>query len=114
MANPVSVLVEGRFIPAISANLAGTALHRLRTELTHHLVYMEQIFFDKTASADIILKLVNQVQAISQFVARTLVWAIRDLVTVVVISAYLIYKSPILFAAACIVLPVIFFIIQST
>ena len=100
-------------IPAISANLAGTALHRLRTELTHHLVYMEQIFFDKTASADIILKLVNQVQAISQFVARTLVWAIRDLVTVVVISAYLIYKSPILFAAACIVLPVIFFIIQN-
>jgi ATP-binding cassette, subfamily B, bacterial len=53
-----------------------------------------------------------QSDALAAFVGQATVNAVRDAVTVIIVSGYLIYKSPILFAAAAIVIPVIIVMMQ--
>ena len=59
------------------------------------------------------MRLVNQVDGVSAFVGQTTLNALRDVVTIIIISGYLIYKSAILFVAAVVILPIIFFILKS-
>ena len=68
---------------------------------------MPQSYFDKTSSGDLILRLVNQVPKLSAFVGQISVKAMRDVATIVIVSAYLIYKNFYLFSVAIIVLPFI-------
>ena len=60
-------------IPTISAKLSTSALFELRHDLTQHILRLPQSYFDKTSSADLILRLVNQVQELSTFVGQTTV-----------------------------------------
>jgi ATP-binding cassette subfamily B protein/subfamily B ATP-binding cassette protein MsbA len=53
------------------------------------------------------------VDGVSAFVGQTTLNALRDVVTIIIISGYLIYKSAILFVAAVVILPIIFFILKS-
>ena len=80
-------------VPTLSVRLASGAVLELRSDLIRHVLYMDQRFFDRTNSSDLILRFVNQVEALSQFVGRTPVEAVRDVATIVIISGYLIYKS---------------------
>ena len=80
-------------IPTISAKLATSALFELRRDLTSHILQLPQSYFDKTSSGDLILRLVNQVQELSNFVGQSTVKAVRDAATVVIVSSYLIYKN---------------------
>ena len=75
--------------------------------MTQHILRLPQSYFDKTSSGDLILRLVNQVQELSTFVGQTTVKALRDTATVVIVSAYLIYKNILLFSIALIVIPLI-------
>ena len=94
-------------IPTISAKLSTSALFELRHDLTQHILRLPQSYFDKTSSADLILRLVNQVQELSTFVGQTTVKAMRDTATVIIVSSYLAYKSIYLFSIALIVIPLI-------
>ena len=95
-------------VPTLSVRLASGAVLELRSDLIRHVLYMDQRFFDRTNSSDLILRFVNQVEALSQFVGRTTVEAVRDVATIVIISGYLIYKSALLFGVALLLLPIIF------
>ena len=96
------------FIPSLSARLAGEAIFQMRSDLITRVLYFDQKFFDGTHSTDLILRLVNQVQDLGLFVGQATVNALRDFVIIVIVSGYLIYKSPLLFCSALVALPVIF------
>ena len=97
-------------IPAISAKLSTSAIFELRHDLTEQILRLPQSFFDKTSSADLILRLVNQVQELSTFVGQTTVKALRDTATVIIVSSYLVYKNIYLFSIALVVIPLIAFL----
>ena len=94
-------------IPTISAKLSTSALFELRRDLAAHVLRLPQSYFDKVSSADLILRLVNQVQELSTFIGQTSVKAFRDDATVIIVSRYLIYKNIYLFSIALIVIPLI-------
>ncbi len=94
-------------IPTISAKLSTSALFELRRDLAAHVLRLPQAYFDKVSSADLILRLVNQVQELSTFIGQTSVKAFRDAATVIIVSSYLIYKNIFLFSIALVVIPLI-------
>jgi ATP-binding cassette subfamily B protein len=99
-------------VPTLSVRLASGAVLELRSDLIRHVLYMDQRFFDRTNASDLILRFVNQVEALSQFVGRTTVEAVRDVATIVIISGYLIYKSALLFGVSLLLLPIIFLLMR--
>ncbi|WP_281968266.1 ABC transporter ATP-binding protein [Roseovarius nanhaiticus] len=100
-------------VPRLSVWLASNAVRSMRQDLIQHYLRLDLAFFEKTKSGDIIQRLVSQVDGLSAFVGHASVGAIRDLVTVLVVSVYLIYKSPILFTAAIIVIPVLILLMRA-
>ena len=97
-------------VPVLSARLAGEAVLKLRGHLIKKVMHLRQVYFDRNSSSELILRMVNQIDGLSQFVGHTSVNALRDSVTIIIVSGYLIYKSALLFFAALIVLPVIFLV----
>lgn len=98
--------------PRISVWLASNAVRSMRQDLIRHYLRLDLSYFEKTKSGEIILRLVNQVDGLSNFVGQGTVAAVRDFATVVVVSGYLIYKSPLLFTAAIVVIPVLILIMR--
>ena len=99
--------------PRLAVWLASNAVMKLRKDMIAHLIGLDLAFFERTKAGDIILKVVNQAQALSVFVGQATVNAVRDTAMVVIISGYLIWKSPILFATALIVMPFIILLMQA-
>ena len=99
-------------IPRLSVRLASDAVMKLRRDLIDHIMTLDLAFFERTQSGEIILRLVNQAQGLSLFVGQATVNAMRDAATVVIVSGYLIYKSPVLFLSAAIILPTILILLQ--
>jgi len=92
-------------VPRVSIWLASDAVLRMRQDLIDHMMILDLAYFERTSSGDIILRLVNQAHDLSDFVGQTTVSAVRDVATVVIVSGYLIYKSPFLFMSTIIVMP---------
>ena len=99
-------------VPVISARISGDAIMKLRNHLIGKVVFLNQSYFDETNSGDMILRLVSQADQVGQFVGKVTVNAVRDSLTILIVSGYLIYKSAILFLTAVVVLPVIFLILK--
>jgi len=99
-------------VPRMSAWLANDAVLKLRRDLIDHMMVLDLAYFERTNSGEIILRLVNQAQALSEFVGQTTVNALRDGATVVIVSGYLFWKSPFLFSAAVIVLPAVSYMVK--
>lgn len=93
--------------PRLSVWLASNAVLQMRDDMINHLMRLDLSYFERTKSGDIILRMVNQAQDLSLFVGQATVNAVRDAVTVVIVSGYLIYLSPQLFLAALLVIPLI-------
>ena len=93
--------------PRLSVWLASNAVLEMRDDMIDHLMRLDLAFFERTRSGDIILRLVNQAQELSTFVGQATVNAVRDAVTVLIVSGYLIYLAPQLFLAAVVVIPFI-------
>ncbi|WP_281969156.1 ABC transporter ATP-binding protein [Roseovarius nanhaiticus] len=96
--------------PRLSVWLASNAVLQMREDMIDHLMRLDLSYFERTKSGEIILRMVNQAQDLSQFVGQATVNALRDAVTVVMVAAYLIYLSPQLFVAAVLVIPGIIFL----
>ena len=92
-------------IPRLSAWLAADAVLKLRRDLINHMLILDLSYFERANSGEIILRLVNQAQALSQFVGQTTVNAVRDAATVIIVSGYLLWTSPVLFSATAILFP---------
>jgi ATP-binding cassette subfamily B protein/subfamily B ATP-binding cassette protein MsbA len=99
-------------VPRIAVWLASDAILKLRSDLIRHLLKLDLAYFERTKVGDTILRLVNQADGMGTFVGVTTVGAVRDFVTVIIVAGYLILKSPLLFIAAAIFIPVVIFIMQ--
>ncbi len=100
-------------VPRLSVWLASNAVRSMRQDMIRHLLRLDLAYFENTKAGDIILRVVNQVDGLSTFVGQGSVAAVRDFVTVLVVSGYLIYKSPILFTAAILVIPVLILVMRA-
>lgn len=98
----------------MSAWIASDAVAQMRQDLINRLISLDLNFFERTRPGDIILKLVQQADALATFVGHGTINAVRDAITIVIISAYLIYKQPILFMAGVCVQPFIILTLQWT
>lgn len=99
-------------IPRMSVWLASGAVAELREQLIRHMMTLDLAFFERTSPGDIILRLVNQAQGLSTFVGQTTIAAVRDIVTVVVVCGYLIWKNPLLFLSVLVIAPVILIVLR--
>ena len=99
-------------VPRLSVWLASDAIVKLRADLTKRLLMQDLSFFERTKAGDTILRLVNQVDGVGNFVGVATVGAARDAVTVIIVAGYLIYKSPLLFLGAVIFIPFVIFLMQ--
>lgn len=93
--------------PMITVRISNQAIFEMRRDLVSHMMSLDLAYFERTKSGEIIQRLVTQTQAIGVFVGLAVAGAVRDAVTVLVVSGYLIWKNPILFTAAIVVLPFI-------
>lgn len=98
--------------PRISVWVASNAVEEMRTDMIAHYLTLDLAYFERTTAGNVILRLVQQSQALSGFVGQQTVNALRDILTVIILSIYLIYKEPILFSATAIVIPVIILLIR--
>ena len=98
--------------PRLSAWVAGDAIYLLREDLITRLLRFDLGFFERTASGDIIIRLVQQPEGLGQFVGQGTVNALRDVLTVIIIAAYLISQQPWLFLFALGTLPIIFYVMS--
>lgn len=99
-------------VPRISVWLASDAVYKMRRDLIDHIMILDLAYFEKTKSGELILRLVNQAQDLSEFIGQTTVNAIRDAVTLIIVSGYLMWKSPILFMSVIIVLPIVAVVVR--
>ena len=100
-------------VPVLSVQISSEAILKLRGQLISKVVHLKQDYYDRNNSSELILRMVNQVDGLSQFIGQTTVNAVKDAIMILIVSGYLIYKSAILFVAALIVLPVIFLMLKS-
>ena len=99
-------------VPRISVWLASDAVFNMRRDLIDHMMSLDLAFFERTKSGDIILRLVNQAQDLSGFIGQTTVNAVRDAVTVIIVSGYLTWKNPYLFVLVVIVMPTVTIVVR--
>ncbi|MEM8732032.1 MAG: ABC transporter transmembrane domain-containing protein, partial [Pseudomonadota bacterium] len=98
--------------PVLTVRIANQAVFEMRRDLIEHMMALDLAYFERTRSGEILQRLVTQTQAVGVFVGLGVPGALRDAVTVLVVSGYLIWKNPILFATAVIVLPFIIFVMN--
>ena len=99
-------------IPRLSVRIASDAVREMRGDIVEHLVRLDLAWFEARTPGEVIQRLVNQTQALASFVGQGAIKALRDAATIVILSAYLMWKQPILFTAALVVLPVIVMVMQ--
>ncbi|MGB0659298.1 MAG: ABC transporter ATP-binding protein [Mangrovicoccus sp.] len=99
-------------VPRLSTWLASGAVMEMRQDLIRHVLQLDLAFFEKTSPGDVILRLVTQAQSLSSFVGQASVGAVRDAVTILVVSGYLIYKAPYLYFSALVIAPGILLVLR--
>ncbi|RBI75997.1 ABC transporter ATP-binding protein [Roseovarius sp. TE539] len=99
-------------VPLVTVRVSNAAIYEMRRDLLAHLMSLDLAFFERTKSGEIIQKFVTQTQQLGVFVGQATAAAVRDAVTVFIVSGYLIYKNAILFGAAVVILPFIIWIMN--
>ncbi|WP_299357091.1 ABC transporter ATP-binding protein [uncultured Shimia sp.] len=95
--------------PRIATWIANDAVQRMRDDMVAKYLSLDLAHFDKAKSGDVILRLVQQADGLSSFVGQQTVKALRDAATILILSTYLIYKEPFLFAGVVFVVPFVLF-----
>ncbi len=99
-------------VPRVTIWISNDAIFQMRRDLIAHMMALDLAYFERTKSGEIIQRLVTQTQSLGVFVGQATANAVRDAVTVIIVSGYLIWKNPILFATAVVVLPFIIWIMN--
>ncbi len=99
-------------VPRVTVWISNDAIFQMRRDLIEHMMRLDLAYFERTKSGEIIQRLVTQTQALGVFVGQATANAVRDAVTVMIVSGYLIWKNPILFSTAVVVLPFIIWVMN--
>nr|WP_309503657.1 ABC transporter ATP-binding protein [uncultured Roseovarius sp.] len=99
-------------VPRITVWVSNDAIFQMRRDLIDHMMSLDLAYFERTKSGEVIQRLVQQTQLLGVFIGQAVANALRDAITVVIVSGYLIYKNPILFSTAVVVLPFIIWVMN--
>ncbi len=99
-------------VPLVTVRVSNQAIFEMRRDMLGHLMDLDLAYFERTKSGEVILRIVTHTQLLGNFIGLGVANAVRDAVTVVIVSGYLIYKNPILFVSALIVLPFIIWVMN--
>lgn len=99
--------VTSYVVPRVSAIVANDAIYQLRRDLIARLMRLDLSFFEKTPSGEIILRLYRQADQLGIFIGQGTVNAARDALTVIIVSAWLVWQQAFLFGVSILVMPVI-------
>ncbi len=94
-------------VSIVTVRISNEAIYEMRADLIAHLMALDLAYFERTKSGEILQKVVTQTQALGLFVSLSVSNAVRDAITVVIVAGYLIWKNPLLFLSAVVVLPFI-------
>ncbi|QIE45738.1 ABC transporter ATP-binding protein [Pseudohalocynthiibacter aestuariivivens] len=99
-------------VPRVTVWVSNDAIFQMRRDLIDHMMSLDLAYFERTKSGEIIQRLVTQTQLLGVFIGQAVANALRDAITVIIVSGYLIYKNPILFGTAVVVLPFIIWVMN--
>ena len=99
-------------VPWLSARISTDVIFKLRSHLSQHVIGLDLAFFERTPPGEMVLRLVRQAESIAIFIGQSVVRALRDVATIVIVSIYLFWKQPLLFLVALLVIPVIILALQ--
>ncbi len=107
---PVAMLFRGfgGYLTSYWANWVGAkVVHDLRCRLFAHLQGLSLDFFSVSRTGDLMSRVVNDTQALQSLIANALGTLVRDPVTILLLSSYLIFQQPRLTLVSLVVFPVV-------
>ncbi|GAK10903.1 ABC transporter ATP-binding protein [Geomicrobium sp. JCM 19039] len=103
-------LFANRFRIKWTNQIGQNAIHALRKELFNHIQGLSNRFFDSRSAGSILVRVVNDVNALQELFTNGIINMLMDIVMLVSIIIILFTLSPPLALAVLIVLPIMFFI----
>ena len=87
-------------------------LRRVRSDVYQKFLYLPTSFLDQKSNADLLSKVIFNIEQVSESTANVLTVLIRDSLTIIVLSIYMVYLSPMLSAVIFAAAPVIALIVK--
>ncbi len=85
----------GRYIQTYYTSYIGQdVVRKLRDQLVSHLTYLDMDFFRKTHSGEILSRVTNDIARIQMVVANIIPDLIRETLTILALTGYVIYQNP--------------------
>jgi subfamily B ATP-binding cassette protein MsbA len=85
----------GRYIQTYYTSYIGQdVVRKLRDQLVSHLTYLDMEFFRKTHSGEILSRVTNDIARIQTVVANIIPDLIRETMTILALTGYVIYQNP--------------------
>ncbi len=85
----------GRYIQTYYTSYIGQdVVRKLRDQLVSHLTYLDMEFFRKTHSGEILSRVTNDIARIQMVVANIIPDLIRETLTILALTGYVIYQNP--------------------
>tara|TARA_B100001996_G_scaffold25340_1_gene19552 strand:- start:1825 stop:3558 length:1734 start_codon:yes stop_codon:yes gene_type:complete len=87
-------------------------IRRVRSDVYQKFLYLPTSFLDQKSNADLLSKVIFNIEQVSESTANVLTVLIRDSLTILVLSIYMVYLSPMLSAVIFAAAPVIALIVK--
>ena len=87
-------------------------IRRVRSDVYQKFLYLPTSFLDQKPNADLLSKVIFNIEQVSESTANVLTVLIRDSLTIIVLSIYMVYLSPMLSAVIFAAAPVIALIVK--
>jgi subfamily B ATP-binding cassette protein MsbA len=87
-------------------------IRRVRSDVYQKFLYLPTSFLDQKSNADLLSKVIFNIEQVSESTANVLTVLIRDTLTIIVLSIYMVYLSPMLSAVIFTASPVIALIVK--
>ncbi len=100
----------GRYIQTYYTSYIGQdVVRKLRDQLVSHLTYLDMDFFKKTHSGEILSRVTNDISRIQTVVANIIPDLIRETLTIIALTGYVIYQNPKLAFYFLVIMPLAIF-----
>ena len=87
-------------------------IRRIRSDVYHKFLYLPTSFLDQKSNADLLSKVIFNIEQVSESTANVLTVLIRDSLTIIALTIYMVYLSPMLSAVIFTAAPVIAIIVK--
>tara|TARA_Y100001934_G_scaffold54550_1_gene67215 strand:- start:904 stop:2637 length:1734 start_codon:yes stop_codon:yes gene_type:complete len=104
--------VSGFFSTYNMSWISRHVIRRIRSDVYKKFLYLPTSFLDQKSNADLLSKVIFNIEQVSESTANVLTVLIRDTLTILALTIYMVYLSPMLSAVIFTAAPVIAFIVK--